>query len=544
MRALGLERGRMPPLKDAIAWAWTAAYLVVFAQIELGHKIPLGIVLLFVPLFLLPLAPFKRIPLTRAQGIALGVTTILPLAVAWSLLIDLSWLTAAVVPAMVVVAMLCSRFPATAITLVIACTTAYGSMREYLSWPAQKSIDVLLGGLWLAAMWRWIIFPRPKGDRVLIWPALACVIGYVLFTAGEILTAETSNIGLQSFRQSIWYLAVALLVAYAPWHEITRRRIERILMFSIILVGGYATLRWAIGPSAKEKALASVVKYNFHGDKLRPIGSMITVKELAAWSAMTVPFAAGMALWLRGRWRLLAIAAGLISATVMFAVDVRAAPAGAIPGVFVALLLYATAQSFRGRRGATVGVAMLATLVVGGGAFALTVGGEQDSGKRYEAIINPANDVSYQGRLIKWRSAWDDISRAPLGHGLGTSGTVQFRFGRTQNINSLSVDNSYIKVAYEQGFVVMTIFVATLLFLLLGLARRALVTTDPARAGPAIAACGTLVSMLIIFFIGDYVEGVPVITGWLIVGLGLRQFTWEHRAPAPPEPEPLPGNAW
>jgi hypothetical protein len=51
------------------------------------------------------------------------------------------------------------------------------------------------------------------------------------------------------------------------------------------------------------------------------------------------------------------------------------------------------------------------------------------------------------------------------------------------------------------------------------------------------------VSLLVLFFIGDYVEGVPVLSAWIFIGLGLRQFTWEPREPDRPPPEPLPGRA-
>jgi hypothetical protein len=103
------------------------------------------------------------------------------------------------------------------------------------------------------------------------------------------------------------------------------------------------------------------------------------------------------------------------------------------------------------------------------------------------------------------------------------------------------VDNSYLKVAFEQGFVVTVFFMVAMVLLLVGLARRALVALEPARAGPAIAACGTLVAMLVLFFIGNYVEGFPVLAGWVMVALGVRQFTYgarERSEAATPPNEP------
>jgi O-Antigen ligase len=544
MRAHALSRWRLPPLKDVVAVTAAAAYVVVWLELQTGHRIPIGIGLFFAPLALLPLALLRRLPLTRAQGASLAVMTVLPLATAWALLIGVSWLSAAAVPVMVVVAIVCSRFPGAAVAVLLTSATAYGSFKVYLHWSGQKTLDAVIVGLWLAAIWRWVVFPRAGTQRAIIWPGVACVAGYFLFTAGEILTAPTTSVGMQSFRQSVWLMGVALLVAYAPWKDGTRDRLEKIALASIVLVGGYATLRWNIGPSGKEEALARSVKNNFLDGELRPIGSFFSVKELAAWSGITAPFAVGMALVLRGRWRLVAIAACAAAAMAMFAADVRAAPAAAVPGVLAVLVLYSLSQAFRGHRGATVALAIIATTALGAGAFALTLGDHQDSGRRYKAILDPGNDPSYQGRLIKWRAAWEDVRHHPFGNGLGTTGIVQERFGENRTIGSIDVDNSYVKIAFEQGFIVMVLYCATVLLLLAGLARRALVTMDRTRAGPAIAACGTLVSMLVLFFIGDYVEGIYVTTGWLFVGLGLRQFTWEPRDPRPPDPEPLAGKAW
>jgi hypothetical protein len=294
---------------------------------------------------------------------------------------------------------------------------------------------------------------------------------------------------------------------------------------AIALIGGYATLRWAIGPAPQEREQAERILNNFLDKTLRPVGSFSTSKELAAWMAMTVPFAAGIAITSRGRMRLVATAALALSVVGMLAADVRAGPGAAVPGVAVVLLVYSLSQAFRGRRGPTIALAVAATVLGGAGAFALTLGDNNDSGRRYQAILDPASDASYQARLIKWRTAIADIDSKPLGHGLGTTGRVEKRYGEFRNIGSIDVDNSYLKIAYEQGFMVLALFALAMGLLLVGLARRAIVSLDPARAGPAIAACGTLTAMLVIFYVGDYVEGLPALGGWLLVGFGVSQFT-------------------
>ena len=67
------------------------------------------------------------------------------------------------------------------------------------------------------------------------------------------------------------------------------------------------------------------------------------------------------------------------------------------------------------------------------------------------------------------------------------------------------------------------LFIAGAAAVLFGLARRGLALAEPLRSGLAIGACGSLASMLTIFIGNDYVEGLPALAGWLIVGLGVSQ---------------------
>ncbi len=440
-----------------------------------------------------------------------------------ALLIATSPVIAIALPALALTAIACARFPAAGLTGVFLAAGTFGSLSAFTPLSGQQLGDLLMAGLWLAAIWGWTMSGRRR--PAWLWPGVALLVAYVLLTAGEILTAQSTSTGLQSFRASAWYMAAALLIAYAPWSDAARARMLRSIMFALALVGGYATLRWAIGPAPQERAQAQQLLNNFLGGKLRPVGSFTSTKELASWMAMTIPFAAGMAVAGRGRTRLIAVAALGLSTLAMFAADVRAGPTAAVPGVIVVLVLYQLSQAFRGIRGPTLAIAVGATVLLGGGAFALTLGSNPDTGRRYQAILNPASDSSYQARLVKWRTAIRDIDTAPLGHGLGTTGRVEQRYGRFANIGSVDVDNSYLKIAFEQGFFVMGLFAAALLLLLIGLARRAVVTLEPARAGPALAACGTLVAMIVVFFVGNYVEGLPALGAWVLVGLGLSQFT-------------------
>lgn len=516
--------GQLGRRTDAIvALGLASIYALAVARTLQGSGSGLMLAAVFMPLALAPLAVLRRTPLPRMQAVALAACSTITGALVMSLLIANAPAIGIAIPVLAVTAVACTRFPAVALTGAFLAAGTFGSISAFTPASGQQIVDLLLAGLWLAAIWGWTL--RGQAHRVYVWPGVALLAAFVLLSAGYVLTAPTATAGLQSFRASIWYLAAVLLVAYAPWGDLARARALRLVTVAIGLIGGYAALRWAIGPAPQEREQAQQILNNFLDKSLRPVGSLATSKELAAWTAITIPFAAGMALTGRGRFRILASVALGLSVIGMLAADVRAGPASAVPGVAVVLGLYALSQAYRGRRGATVAVALAATAFGGAGAFALTLGDNNDSGRRYQAILDPTTDASYQARLIKWRTALKDIDAKPLGHGLGTTGTVQKRYGEFSTIGSVDVDNSYLKVAFEQGFFVLVLFGASMVLLLLGLARRGLVSLDPARAGPAIAACGTLTAMLIIFFVGGYIEGLPALGGWVLVGLGVSQFT-------------------
>src|SRR5690606_14144310 len=112
----------------------------------------------------------------------------------------------------------------------------------------------------------------------------------------------------------------------------------------------------------------------------------------------------------------------------------------------------------------------------------------------------------------------------PLGHGLGTGSSQGSMSGRFLQASAINIDNSYLKIAYEQGVIVMALFVAAMLGLLASLAVASLRTRRRAAAAMRFGACGALASMLVSFYTGLYIEAAPVLAGWFIVGLGLAYF--------------------
>jgi O-Antigen ligase len=427
-----------------------------------------------------------------------------------------------VIPLLLIAAAVCARRPAGAMKTTFFLCGMYGSLTAFFAFPGPKTVDLLLVGLWLAAIWTWIFGSRIKGW---ILPSVALLLLYIGCSVVQLATNSNFHVALQDFRGSIWYLAAALLVAYAPWRAGTRRSILHGVLVVAALVGAYATFRWITGPAAQERTLGLQATNNVLNGGLRPIGSFPTSKELSAWTAAVIPFCLACTFVLSGRWRYISAIATVSCIFGLLAADVRAGAAAAVISLLAVLIMYAVAPSMRGR-----GITMTAGVFAGTAgvvvlAYVLTLAGHPGTSSRYAAILHPGSDASYQARLIKWRAAVKDTESHPLlGEGLGTAARTQQRFGRFLTIGSIDIDSAYLNVAFEQGFVVAAIYVLALVSVMLALMRRALTTSDRVRAGVAMGACGTLIAMLVLFFVGTYNEGLQVLAGWIVVGLGISQF--------------------
>jgi hypothetical protein len=99
-------------------------------------------------------------------------------------------------------------------------------------------------------------------------------------------------------------------------------------------------------------------------------------------------------------------------------------------------------------------------------------------------------------------------------------------------IGSFSIDNSYLRVGYEQGVVPALLYIAALLALALSLIRRAVSTPDSARAGPALAAAGAMVAYIVVLYPSNAFDGYAALTAWLLAGVGIAPFLVERRAAA------------
>jgi hypothetical protein len=162
--------------------------------------------------------------------------------------------------------------------------------------------------------------------------------------------------------------------------------------------------------------------------------------------------------------------------------------------------------------------------------------------QRYQNILDPTQDKSFQERLFKWDNALADIANKPFGRGMGTAGVDQGGL-RFRGLASDNVDNAYLEIAYEQGFAVMIFFGVAMIVLLAGLARRAVWIPHAEPASVAIGAAGSLGAFMVTLFAGQYLHALVAVGLWVIVGLGLASFTTVREEAGPQKDDEQPPGA-
>jgi hypothetical protein len=448
-------------------------------------------------------------------------------------------------------AVACARFPTPAVLALFVITGLAGTLAAFTSVPTRGAIDIVLFGLWLGVLAQ---FVTQRERPVWLWPGVLAPALYLGLTALEIFTAETVSQGFDAFRLGAWSMMAFLALALVPWPQARFVRIARWLVVIVALVGLYNIYRYVVGPAPEEQAVA---KATHAGAKdLRFFGSFPTAQRLAGWFSMMLPVMLILGLTLRGPYRIAAAAAAGMCGFAVVTSNVLTGTFAAIAAVGATILLYVLARAFAsGQRLALGMLASVGALVIAGTGYFVAISGSERSEQKYSYILDPVSEPTFQTRLKRWDQALDEIDQYPLGHGLGSAGATALRSTEIQSTVAGRFDSSYLKIAYEQGFVVMVLFVLSLLVLLGGLAMRSISTTDPTAAMLGIAGCGALVAMMTQFFAGFYSDSIQTLSGWIVVGLGVAQFTADRREVAPEpdaaEPEqvprarePIPARPW
>lgn len=426
------------------------------------------------------------------------------------------------IPAAAVGAIACALRPAAAVVTVFLLTGTTNVLPSLTPIPSGLLADFLLVGLWLGVIATYL---AGRAERSLwLWPGLLAPLIYLGLTAAEALMVEPISYGVTAFKAAAWYLSAVVLVAAAPWSRDVHRRIARGVVVVSALVGLYCLYRWLGEPSLSETAAARAAQPGLAPSvQERFFGAWLTANQLAGWTASVIPFLLVVGLAWRGRWRWLALGAILPLSIALFESDVRTGIVAVGVGVVVVFALYLVTPAFPGRLAAGAAAIAIAASVAAAG-YALTVGTSAERAERYSAILDPSDDKAFSDRERTWAVALDDMAENPWGHGLGTAGGVAVTNHREAVVSNI-LDSSYIKVGLEQGFLIMVLFIGGLALLLFALALRATRSTDRQSAALMIGGCGALAAMLVLFYTGLYSEGLPIVAGWLIVGLGVSQVT-------------------
>jgi hypothetical protein len=518
------------PLRiPAAAWAvpLAVAWLLILTASLRGELSDRKVILLLlVPAALAALAVVDRrglaAPLTRAAAFT-AVTAGAVVAAIW---IPRQPEVAVAIPAVALSGLICARYPAAATIAVFVVAGTYGSIDAFTAVPTAGVVDVLLVGLWIGAIWGYLLAGHRRAAW--LWPGVVACVVYLAITLLQIATADSLSLGVQAFRETAWYMMAFLLVAYAPWTQASRRRFVQGVVLTALVVGGYACFRLIAGPAHQEQIHALTAPGNtVRFEDLGLLGSFSDNKSLAGWCAAAIPFLVGFALAKGGRWRLVSLLSTALCTVALFGTGARGPLAAAIVGAAVLVLLYQVAPAFPGPHLGATAMVITGVIATGAAGYLLTQGGSDEGSSRYNALLHPTREASFQARLTRWDEALAVIPEHPLGLGLGTVGGAYAHFATTRNLEANpNLDSSYLKVALEQGPAIFVFFCAALVLLLYGLARRAIGTYERAKAALAIGACGTLAAMSVLFFIGLYGTGRPALAGWIMVGIGVGQFAF------------------
>ena len=263
-----------------------------------------------------------------------------------AILLGGGWILGVAIPGIAVTAF-CARLSRGGDIGAFLSAGAFGTLSAFTPLSGQKVADLLLLGLWLAAIWGWLLGGRRRAAW--IWPGIVVLCFYIALTAAEIVAAPTHHDRLP--------ILPRVDLVRRPSHCWPTRR------GPTPRGGGCCGPQWprlrssrptrpSAGRSAggEEHEQARQIANNFL-DGSCPVGSFSTSKELAAWVAMTTPFAAGLAMAARGRLRLMAVAATALQWSRCWRPTCARAQARLCPASSRRSFLYQLSQTFPGAVG-------------------------------------------------------------------------------------------------------------------------------------------------------------------------------------------------
>lgn len=458
----------------------------------------------------------------REQRVAAGCAWAVVLALFTASAVPGDSRLALAAPGALVAGFLVHRYPTATVGATILLSGVLGTIQAFTGVNAAPLLDVALGGLLIVVGLRALrgleAGSRPAGPLV---AGSALLLAYLAITVVQLLADEAPQVAIEGFRASTWYLGGVLSIAWAGWDLRTHDRIARVAVAIAGLIGAYACFRWLVPVTGTEYeyAVEASAAINVLDGELRVIGTFETGHQLAMWTGSLAPFALAMAFAWRSWWRVLALGTTALLAAAMLASEARAPLVGMVLGMLLVIALAGASRTIP-TRPAVVATGVAA--VAAGIAIALTLGA--DLGTRYDRIFNPGDDPAFQSRQSKWEAALDELNGKPFGNGIGTGNASIASAQRYLNVARLNLDNSYLKVAYEQGLLIGALFAAALIALLVGICRGAATAATRTVSALGIAAAGALLALMFTMFFGPYIEVPPVAGLWLLVGIGMAQL--------------------
>lgn len=288
-----------------------------------------------------------------------------------------------------------------------------------------------------------------------------------------------------------------------------------------IVVLSVATALWALrqslfGFTAEELAAISTQDTTrYVGTQIRSVGMFSINQEFGAYAGTVTPWLVVLAVRARGRARWILWAAVALASAALLTSLTRTAIVAALGASLVAIIANAHGRDSISRvlRGATI-----AFLAFGSGFLAMTSSSDPrvvDAVARIETLLSVGEDASFTSRTdeVWWRGI-NLMTEYPLGLGAGAAGPASSRFPEAAPFGSLIVDNGFIMVGVQLGWLGAAVFIWMLVALLVWLIRS---SATLARAG-AMAILALLAAM---FTMQYWSLSAPGILIGSVVGLGI-----------------------
>lgn len=138
--------------------------------------------------------------------------------------------------------------------------------------------------------------------------------------------------------------------------------------------------------------------------------------------------------------------------------------------------------------------------------------------ERLASLSNPLADRSIIQRFDRWSNVWSIVREYPYGLGVGMTGATTFRFADNPGPAGVTMDNSYLKILVETGWIGLGFFL-WLIGAVLNQGRKVLKVIDSTYRADGLALIACFVGFIVILFFGEYIELNPSRTLiWIFTG--------------------------